>query len=263
MQSSTRTACCEQVSKSASQPGVLKACRARRAMDAARPHLLNYQWLAISYFVFSAVGFSLFLAFGYTYTKSGDKLKSLSHLITATSAIEALFSVFLALHGLLAMLYYALLLKYCDRVPNWAAYLISVCIFIFTLLTGEFATLFYDNAHFAFATLAFASTAIAGALIVWTCEANPLGWKAIGVKAAIVISGCLLVVFAILAHVSTAKNEGPLEWTSIYLLTFVGLALYFIVRDENEAKAGADAKAELKAGGGAVIELPPLSKFRV
>ena len=175
------------------------------------------------------------------------------------------------------MLYYALLLKYCDRAPNWAAYLLSVCIFIFTLLTGVFATLSYDNAHFAFATLAFASTAIAGALVVWTCKANPSGWKAIGVKAAIVISGCLLVVFAILAHVSTAKNEGPLEWTSIYLLTFVGLTLYYIVRDENEAKAragdgaGAGNENEAKAragdgagdGAGAVIEMRPLRKFRV
>jgi hypothetical protein len=200
-------------------------------VEPKRKHYLNYEWLAMFYVVFSVGGFSLFLAFGYTHTTSGDKLRSLSHLITATETIEALFAVFLALHGLVAMLYYALLIKYCDRVPNWAGYLVSVCIFVFTLLTGVYATQPYDNAHFAFATLAFAFTAIAGAVVVFSCPSSA-DWKRYVVYGCILVSTCLLIPFAILANVGTANNEGPLEWTSIYLLSVMGYLLYYIVRDE-------------------------------
>ena len=195
---------------------------------------LDFQWLAILYASASVVGFSLFLAFGYAHTTHGDKLRSLSHLITATPSIEALFACFLALHGLLAMLYYALLLKHCDGVNHILSYVVALSIFAFTTLTGIFATLPYDNAHFAFAVLAFASTAIAGALVVWACRSRP-NWKHYVVYACIGTSTVLLVVFAILAQVGTAHNEGPLEWTSIYLLTLMSLLLYYIVSDFKNA----------------------------
>ena len=175
------------------------------------------------YTLVSVVGTSLFLGFGIRETHDMSELHSLSHLITATPALEAAFFWFMLLHGLLGSVVYAALISH----PCWAMFF-AAWITTTQTLTGAFNTTDYSDWHYAYAVLAFTSTLAAGitALYFDGPMITRRRWRRILAWALVGISAALLVSFGIVVQLSCCTWEGPFEWTSMILISFIPLTVF-------------------------------------
>ena len=189
-----------------------------RACSAMRRQRSVLSW---AYVALSIIGFAVFLALGYHYTPSAQRLESLSFLITATDVIKWWFAFFLTVHAIVGGFVWFFLMQGAHAAVR---YFIIVWIIAFEFYTGLVPCDTPDTeSHFVFACLAF-SGFIAAGVVSLVQEKNLLpdksawGQVAIGI---IIISFVLLVTFAVLSYIDSVTTEGPCEWTAIFLLAWL------------------------------------------
>lgn len=183
------------------------------------------KYVVYAYTFVSVVGTALFLGFGIHYTKDMSDLHSLSHLITATPAIDTAFAWFMLLHGLLGALTYFVLIANACYSAFFALFIVTM-----QILTGMFNTQDYSDPHYAYAVLAFASTLLAAvAVLVFRHKSQvitKIKWRLTVAIAFIALSATLLICFGIIVQSSCCNWEGPFEWTAMFLISFIPFILY-------------------------------------
>lgn len=170
-----------------------------------------------AYVIASLVGFATFLALGYHHTPPDDRLESLSFLITATDALKWSFAVFLTAHAIAGGFTWYFLIQ-----RAYYSHFATLWIIVFEFYTGLVPCDTPDSeAHFLFATLAFGGFIVAGIFALWDeAECYKQMWGVLAISI-ILISFALLVVFGVWSYQSDVSNEGPLEWTAIFLLAWL------------------------------------------
>ena len=189
--------------------------------------VINRQLVVVVYTLASVVGTSLFLGYGIRDTSNMSELHSLSHLITATHALDTGFFYFMIFHGLLgAFVYYGLI------AHGWWQMFFAIFIPTSQTLTGAFNTTSYSDPHYAYAVLAFVSTlaaAIAALCLRDSGDDVPItrnasriamAWCLVGLAAALLLS------FGIIVQLSCCTFEGPFEWAAMYLIAFIPMTIY-------------------------------------